>query len=400
MLRWIHGNEEGSLPLVLLAAIILGGTIAALFTIVDSGVSSSGRDRDFAAAIQVADAGLQEAYLVLSDGLEDETFDGVDCDIPDWFGATTNSATAGACEGAFGNESEFDWEYTCDGAGTCEVLSVGRHRGSARAVQVEVTKVTTAQAGIVGEDAAQWAGGGGTDSEDIWMGTYKCLRLPASAPDAIVGIQYYGNNLAQDQQDCWQPAYATTLPVVVNSDGPDFGWDPAAEQCSGATLLDDVPEQVERGEAYCVRRAHFPVGFEIVEDVGNEAPVRIYVYNPLAANNSQAVRVGGGGGKNALEDYVNYPGKAADLQIYVSANAGDVMLRPSANIASTIWAPGAECDVMPGGNYRGIIECHFVKLRGTYNFESTAGTETDQVPVMQFFTEEQVPAERRDLQGN
>lgn len=401
-------EQDGSLPLVLLVAIIVGGTIAVLFSVVNSGVQSSGRDRDFASAIQVADAGLQEAYTVLGEALTEgslQEFLDQGCDQPYWF-TGNNTEEQGACAGSVAGDVEYDWSYTCDaGLANCEVLAVGRHRGSARAVQASVTTTAQLGSGITGYEDAEWVGGGSADGEGFWMGTFGCVTIPSSAVDLVLGINYYGNSLAEDQASggCWQPNAIKDKPVNVAPDGVDFSVDPATAYCTGddaPPILEDVPEEVAHGSQICVERAYFPMGFTLTGDPTDE-PTRIYVYDATPGN-ADAVRIGGGGGPNALEPEINWgsPPDASALSLYVAANAGDVWLRTGAKAAMSIWAPGSTCDVHPTGEFVGTITCYDVKLRGTYSFQSTAVLEDEQAAVMEGFSEERVPASRRGLTAN
>ena len=52
--------------MVLLAMIVLGGVVAALFGYVSTGQRTARQDRDFNQAIQVADAGIQTAFSDLA----------------------------------------------------------------------------------------------------------------------------------------------------------------------------------------------------------------------------------------------------------------------------------------------------------------------------------------------
>ena len=413
MMHQMKTDERGSLPLTILASIVLAGVVAVLFGVVQSGISSSGRDRDFASAVQVADAGLQEAYVHLQDALlaqvdDDITFEGVECDQPNWFTEENgeNDDVRGACLGDLGEESQFDWSYEWDDAeGAFDVLAVGRHRSSARALQILVEMETLAQSGITGENFAGWTGGGGgSDSDPFWIGTFSCLQLPPSAPDNLEGINYYGDDLAHHRSTCWTPNYAQDLPVVTSA-GPDLSWDPAKFHCGpdavdgDIELTEDVPDEVVRGEAYCVERAHFPEGFEIVapeSDADSDEPVQIYVFNAEPGNKAEAVRVGGQG----LADEVNWtndgPGVASDLQVYVSHGSGDAHLRPPhSRAAMVLWAPGDNCTVTSNGVFHGVMTCKEVVVHGTYDFDSSAGLVEKDTPIMRQFTEERVPSERR-----
>lgn len=397
-------GEEGSLPLAMIVAIVLAGAVAVVFSIVMSGVASSGRDRDFASAIQVADAGLQEAYVVLGEVIEsDDEFEGVDCDQPDWFDGP-NDATHGACVGTLGADSEFDWEYTWDAAEDKYIVhSVGRYRNSARAVQMEVVSVMETQAAIVGDLGAGWSGGGNTLSEGIYVGTFGCFELPASSPEAIAGVYYYGDNLEEHISTCWIPTATAPDYYAGSMDGPDLTRDPAGDACSGMEDEDihtNVPEEVERGHSYCVRQAAFPPGFNIVgdgveqEDEELDTTVRIYVYSP--ASNQDAVLAGTGGPTQTASD-VNASGAADDLRVYVSHTSGDALFRPDADVSMHLWAPGSECQIRPGGEFNGTITCEKVVIRGTYSFEADTDGIQDQVPTIQRWTEERVPPHRRDF---
>jgi hypothetical protein len=68
-----RNDESGSLPMVLLVAIVLGGVVISLFGYVATGQRTARADRDFNHAIQVADAGIQNAFGELASIDPDDT---------------------------------------------------------------------------------------------------------------------------------------------------------------------------------------------------------------------------------------------------------------------------------------------------------------------------------------
>jgi Tfp pilus assembly protein PilX len=112
-------SEQGSLPTVLLVSIILGGLIVALFTVVQSSQVSSARDRDVNQSIQVADAGVQEAFVRLVEIDEDsDPGDPVFASVGD----TTDLITGEAGEGTY------SWQARRIARSLWEVRSVGNYR--------------------------------------------------------------------------------------------------------------------------------------------------------------------------------------------------------------------------------------------------------------------------------
>lgn len=92
-------THQGSIPLALLVIIVVGGVVVTLFSVVRLGTQTAGRDRDFAAAIQVADAGIQDAYLMLLSLTPEELEDPstvIDCTPPP--GAPTPTPSGGICQ--------------------------------------------------------------------------------------------------------------------------------------------------------------------------------------------------------------------------------------------------------------------------------------------------------------
>lgn len=343
--------EAGSIPLVLLVSIILGGAIVALFTVVSSGQQTARRDRDWQSAIQVADAGVQQAFVLFRDLEEGE--DHPPCDP----GGT------GTCTGTLPEGGSYEWEYTRLGEQRWEVESSGTVGGRTRTIEANIGTSTLFPVAILGRERITY-NGGGTGTDPFVVGTFGDVTLNGNpAQNSVRGIVRYGDgpfniNVGPDTHDL-SNAPAFDLPNIAEE-----AFAPGGE-CDGApfypTYPAGVPNAQTYGNTFCVGSINFGMGNHPLLGDPNDGPVVIYV----GGDGTPSFNVG----PNRRVNWgTTDPGDASALQIYVQS--GPVTYSGTARVAAAIWAPNSACTSNGTPTWSGAIVCNTVTLNGNFGYDS------------------------------
>lgn len=130
LLRAHMRKEAGSMPIALLAAIIVAGIVTVLTARTVAGERATRFDRSFTESFHTADAGVQQAVFRLNAGYYDE----VSGTEPLHSGQTSTETTT-----SFGDDT-YSWTVTRDGARSWTVTSTGTQNGVARTLQASITE--------------------------------------------------------------------------------------------------------------------------------------------------------------------------------------------------------------------------------------------------------------------
>lgn len=340
MNRSASSSELGSLPLVLIASIAIGGVVLALFYVVQSGVTSARNDRNFAGAIQVADAGLQHAFVELQDLEAGET---PACD--------TNGD--GACSGSLNDGSAYEFEYEPTAERRWTVTSRGTSGDSVRAVQASVGESPLFGAAIVSDESFKYNGGGsGTDPFPV--GGFKKMNFTGNTGDYIETLFLYGTDNEPDgpgapDTDKWERTPGPDLPNLGAKAFETGG------VCEGKS--ESLPSHLER-RIYCLTgTANFQSNTTVAPAAAVDPdPVQIYVQS---------------GGMSVGPRNVNDGGEAVDLQIYIGA--GEIVMNGNFRVTAAIYAPKSACtsNGQGGGGFAGGMICNTVTLNGNMRYDPT-----------------------------
>jgi hypothetical protein len=339
--RW--ADQTGSLPLVMLAAIILGGAITALFGYVATGQRTARNDRDFNQAIQIADAGLQDAFSDLATADPD--------DIATPLGGKLTQ------DGAVG-DGEWGWEATRVSRTRWQVRSEGSYRGSTRVVEATIgprqlfglaafadKSLELRGANLADSyDGVTWGtknGAVGSNGEIVLNGnaTVDWVKRYANATYSEKGIVVMGVETSED------PAYLPPLGAEAYADGG---------VCFGETPIAYTAQfQLARGKTYCFTSAHFPAGDHRLAatpdpndttvspaPIEADGPTRIYIAP------SGNLTLGGQGnhpctGAACVNIDPPTAPNAIDLEIYLAS--GEFLANNHTMIAAGIYAPSSNC---------------------------------------------------------
>lgn len=357
-------DEHGSLPLVLLAAIVLGGVIAVLFGTVSTSVESTRRDRDFAAAIQVADAGLQQAFVEL------QAID-VENVAPEDRRPACDPTGTGVCAGTLKDGSEYAWGYEQGAADRAWlVTSVGSRGETVRTVQATVGERALFPAAVVAKSEFNYNGAAG-NPPPFAVGGFQDMNFTGVDSGANISKLFlYGDDNEPSgthapTSDTWERTQGPDLPNIAEEEFATGGL--CHEQS------DTLEAELVHGQVYCLTgSADFNVDTAITGDP-TAGPVQIYV---------QA------GGVTVGPRTVNGDGAAADLEIYVGA--GSVTLSGNFTMKAAIYAPTSACNSngQGAGGFAGAMVCNTVTLNGNWRFDPTVGAITDDIFAISGWSEE------------
>jgi hypothetical protein len=339
-------TEDGSMPLTLLAAIIIAGVVVALFITVDTGVDTARRDRDWHSAINVADAGLQEAIAVIRDS---------DIDI---------ACPGGTCTGELGEAGTYRATYTetTDGLLVCSEGTV------AEVVREACTELDlnllVGGAGIIGLDRVRIDGSLSGTTLPLIIGTGGDFVGVGSACGKIEEVEIYYPS--EEDNPCPGKPITRTSRTFTNIAEFEFT-EGVCSEAQAAVIWDSYPtvrpssepQPWVYGETYCTRLIDIPK--DTINLVGNpnDGPVRVFA-DP-GSTGAAAAKYAGNGSLNAT-------GEAIDLQFYIRRGVVDLDMKGTTTINAVWYAPDSSCDVRGNATFTGAIVCKRSDVGGSLQF--------------------------------
>ncbi len=334
---------------VLLAAIVLGGAIAALFITVDTGVDTARRDRDWHGAINAADAGIQEAVTVIR-------ADSVEVACPG--GVCSGDLSDGGSYVATYEETDLGWR----------VCSEGELNGEARVACADFDlNMLVGGAGVIGIDRVRIDGSASGINDPIIIGTAGVFEGVSNACDKIEEVEIY--EPSTEESPCPD--------IDINRSGRTFP--NLAEEaftdgvCSGADANiwtaypgqphpDDDRDPWKYGQTYCTNLVDIPKNASIpLTGNPDDGPVKVFVDPGDTA--SAAAKYAGNGELNTQA-----PGDALKLQFFVRRGFVDLDMKGTTSIRAIWYAPDSACDVRGTPTFTGAIVCQDSRLGGNVNF--------------------------------
>ncbi|MFA9445649.1 hypothetical protein [Egicoccus sp. AB-alg6-2] len=361
MLTRLHRDESGSLIMVLLASIVIGGLIVVVFSDVRTGQLTARSDRDFNQAIQVADAGVQRAFTQLALIEPDDPIQSLDEVLPIDGGETS-------------------WTATRVGETRWQVRSEGRFGEATRVVEATIGPHQVFSLAAFADLRIELRGGNVSDSYNA-TGTNRLGRVGSNNEITLRGnatvdwVMRYNNATYGEKgtvvvgvETVPEPAYLPNLgEQAYADDGPCFGRNDGAY--TGQYRL-------VRGHTYCFSNVTFPAGNHQLQaaDPPTTEPTRIYIAP------SGTLRLEGQGNDPDCTKVacVNLPSgfnastltprpEATALLIYL-AN-GTVSANNHTSIAAGIYAPTSDCaGPNAQGDIYGSIVCRTLDGRGGWKF--------------------------------
>ncbi len=377
MNRGRDSRQQGSIPLVLLVAIVVGGLLAVVFADVSTGQRTARHDRDFNQAVQVADAGIQDAFTTLA------FLDPDDPSTPP-IGATVTGS------GTLDEYSSHTWTARRVGRVRWQIRSEGTTGDSTRVLEAGISPTELFAWGAFGDLRLELRGGNLADSYNaVSFGTGNgsvgsnhdvvlrgnatvdwVLRYNLAAGGGAYnngGVVLGGVQTADDRAD---------LPNIGEQAYADGG------ECHGVspTAYTGSPPLV-RGTIYCFSNVVFPAGdHQLATNPDpdlNDEPTKIFIApsGNLELRGQGNQRCGG----VACVNYNPPRPSAIDLEIYLAS--GEFLANNHTVIAAGIWAPTSNCSGPNAqGDIYGSIVCRTLDSKGGWSFHyddrfSDAGAE-------------------------
>ena len=336
------------MPLVLLAAIVVAGVVAALFITVDTGVDTARRDRDWHAAINAADAGLQEAVAVIRDS---------DIEI---------ACPGGECSGSLSDGSTYVATYTETDDGLLLVCSVGTVNDVDREACTEYDlNLMFGGAGVVGVDKVSLGNLPGFTVDDVIVGTAGVFDFNGNPCDKIEGVEIYYPST--EDNPCPEGSLRRTSRTFPNLAEIEFT-EGACAEANGAVIWDsypadrpdDEPEPWVYGTTYCTRLIDLPKQDIVLQGEVSNGPVKVFA--------DPGCPTGVAGAKYAGNGTVNIGGEASNLQFFVRCGKVDLDMKGTTRIKAVWYAPDSSCDLRGTPDFTGAIVCRTASLGGSVNF--------------------------------
>lgn len=358
-------GDDGSLPIVLLIVIILAGVIVALFTTVETGTQTARRDRDWQSAFQVADAGIQHAFVILREyhesGSDEAT---LSCDL----------TGLGSCSGPVGERGEFTWDYTsADGSDTqWSVISTGEVGGAVRVLEANIGPRQVFPVAMLAKTSLTYNGGGG-GNPPFSIGSFGSITLNGTpANNSIASVTKYGpgpHTLDIGGQPITE-APMWSVDDLNNIAAEAYDDDARCGPGSGRPFYPIYPKDVlavgdqpgVRGVTYCVGRIDFNNATWSVSGPADQA-VRIFVRNAGTADSFRMraqAKVNWPGGAPAA------PGDPEDHLIYIES--GPVQFSANSDFAGAIYAPNSTCKATGNQRIVGSMVCNDITVGGTFGY--------------------------------
>jgi hypothetical protein len=362
-------GETGSIPLVLLAAIILAGLVVVLSGQVRTSQVAARGDRDAGQAIQIADAGVQAAFTSLANlASADED------DLPGLGESLTMQETGANGELEPGS---FDWTARRVGQYRWEVRSTGSAGDRERYVEATIGPRMLFETAMFGDLEVGTNGaspGGGGAGRPSWHTGYRFVTYhPDTGTDPDHTLRFGSNHkcsISGVDTDEWETVGFGPGPHdgcdgaqgVEKLSFPDLGAEAfeSGGVCHGRD--DTMPNEFERGEVYCFKTLNFTPGqYDLVGS--GDGPAEIYLEGDISI---------GGNGQNSIAR-VNVdpdvgPPTASDLVIY-AAGGGEFSTGANfAHVAAGIYAPNRSCNFGAQTLIYGAVTCNDVSTKGGFNF--------------------------------
>lgn len=438
MMRRLVSSEGGSIPLAILVSIVVGGVLLVMFGNVRQSQRMSSFDRNYAAAVQVADAGLQAAFTHLI--TQPATPVG---------GILESDDVAVAIPTDVG-DGDYHWLAYRTGPQGWQIRSEGSYGDVTRVLEASYDLQSlfhTAMYGHVDLDGNFpandphgpghfSAGIGAYDSRtgqsvnvdngeyDIIAGTSEvgdCSINPA--PDSFDQIMYAEQGA--DTGGCTErraplPPFPDIGAKAFDEGGVCEIDDDGEFVQSDAAVLPDGPEaelvrreigwdphttpHFQRGTVYCLKDDDLvlPNGHQaLVQGESSDQHVEVYVEGKIVMEGSgQPAR------REINVEKNGDPPSAVDLRLFF-ADAGESLNFTGNNhtwLAATIYAPQRACEFRTQMVFYGAATCYSIQIGGGggFNFHydiATADIDADEVLVLQGWREESTATSEFDWTG-
>jgi type II secretory pathway pseudopilin PulG len=334
-------HERGSLPLTLLAVMVIAGVVTVLVGATFQGQRAARFDRDFTTVIQSADAGAQQAvYRITHQDLD----------------PTTSHSGSGSL-----GDASFAWTATPVSPVEWRVQSTGTRNGVDRVVVATVRDEPRFGFAVFADRAITFRGANSADSYgQTWytgngvIGTNETVRLDGNA--SVNGVHLYdwdanpdldrcsGNGCAdvRAQPSARSPSARIGPRLRVGTDLDTAFIDEQLATCEAADGPLESWTTSADGGVLTGPPAHPSVlcldSLTIDTNTTVSGPLRVYVRNGISIANHRSVNCADGcvAGSSRPE--------AARLQLYNAA--GDVAIGVHVSLAAAVYAPRSKC----GGN--------------------------------------------------
>jgi hypothetical protein len=401
--RGVRG-EQGSLTMVILLSIVVAGLLVVMFAQVQTTQRTVRGDRDYNAAIQVADAGLQSAFTHLTSA-DPSTLPPV--------GGSLTSADVSADTDVSGGD--FEWEAVRVGGRRWQIRAEGTFRDRTRYLEAEFGPRPLFWTALYGHTGLNGNFPANTNANRPSWHSSAGITTGLGVYDSSTGEILTGDVPivagTSDAGNCGFKPSPAGLDEVMFGTGPLNGCDAKSEPlpefpdlgqiafdpggvCDPATTVANrvttYAGELVRGTVYCFDVWSIPSSHEVLVSGAGSQPVEVYIRDRMTmAGNGVSAR------KRINVSPTSGPPKASDLIIYF-AGAGEKVETQNNNhvwIAAAIYAPNRTCEFGTQTILYGAAVCNDINLHGGggWNFHYDISTQDifqDEETVIQGWREE------------
>ena len=343
-------SERGSLPLAMLAVIMVSALMGVVTANVMGGERQTRFDQDYETALQVADRGADQFFSMIKNGQTTSLAAGGTASCPNSTRAgvletrclpqTTVGTTVYQARG----EREVGGEWTIVSTATVN----GQTRRSVRLRNVQQRPFQHAMF------ADQYVSFNGTPRQ--------AYSFNSTAGAAITDSATIGTNAASviDDESTYKRPPVLLADTDVSSDDAITFATKALGDCQAAGTLTaglTAPLPLAPG-TYCVQNLSFADGaiIALATAATQDNPVKIYVAGNVTVGRAAMVNCGSDGTRCVWPADPARMVKPGALQIY-SVGEGQVRFGTESKIAAAIFAPRSHCFSTPHANVFGALVC-------------------------------------------
>ena len=351
-LRRLH-DERGSLPLAMLAVIIVSALMGVTTANVMGGERQTRFDQDYENALQMADRGADQFFSMVKNGQTGSLTAGGSADCP-------NSTRSGVLETrclpqqTVGNtvyrargEREVGDEWT--------ILATATVNGTTRrTVRLRNVQQRPFQHAMFADQHVSFNGTprqAYSFNSTVGAGITNSATLATNAP-----------NVSDAEATYKQPPILLADVDVASDDAITFATQALADCQAAGTLTATLtaPQPLAAG-TYCVQNLSFADSsiVTVASTVTQANPVKIYVAGNITVGRGAMVNCGSDGGRCVWPANASRMVQPGALQIY-SVGEGQVRFGTDSKIAAAIFAPRSHCFSTPHANVFGSLVCRTI----------------------------------------
>ena len=344
-------SERGSLPLAMLAVIMVSALMGVVTANVMGGERQTRFDQDYENALQIADRGADQFFSMIKNGQTSSLTAGGSAGCP-------NSTRAGVLETrCLPQQTVGNTVYLARGerevGGEWTIVSTATVNGQTRrSVRLRNVQQRPFQHAMFGD---QYVSFNGTPRQ-----AYSFNSAVGSAVTNSASLATNASSVIDDQSTYKRPPILLADVDVSSDDAITFATQALADCPAPIPATFTIAAPVPPG-VYCVQNLSFADNsiVALASTATQANPVKIYVAGNITVGRRAFVNCGSDGGRCVWPADSTRMVQPGALQIY-SVGEGQVRFGTESKIAAAIFAPRSHCFSTPHANVFGSLVCRTI----------------------------------------